>query len=138
MRFQIPQFLERETKIFGPLTFRQFIYIGVAGAIIFVLYFTLAQANLMLFLVITIFLAGGAVILAFVQIGGKSLISVLGNVLTYSFSSRIYLWKRKSATPKLIKMKRAIKKKVEEGPILKISNKGRLEKLSTKIEIKTK
>ena len=31
MRFQVPQFIEIEDKIFGPLTFKQFIYI--AGSI---------------------------------------------------------------------------------------------------------
>ena len=37
MRFQVPQFIEVEDKIFGPFTFKQFIYIaggiGVAGVL---------------------------------------------------------------------------------------------------------
>src|SRR3990172_12458701 len=33
MQFQVPQFIEIEDKIFGPLTFKQFIYVaGGAGA----------------------------------------------------------------------------------------------------------
>ena len=28
MQFQVPQFIEVEDKIFGPLTFKQFIYMG--------------------------------------------------------------------------------------------------------------
>ena len=33
MQFQVPQFIEVEDKIFGPLTFKQFVYVlGGAGA----------------------------------------------------------------------------------------------------------
>ena len=31
MRFQVPQFIEIESKIFGPLTFKQFIYLAGGG-----------------------------------------------------------------------------------------------------------
>ena len=32
MQFQVPQFIEVEDKIFGPLTFKQFVYVaGGAG-----------------------------------------------------------------------------------------------------------
>ena len=38
MQFQVPQFIEIEDKIFGPLTAKQFFYILGGGAIIFLLY----------------------------------------------------------------------------------------------------
>ena len=38
MRFQVPQFIEIESKIFGPLTLKQFIYLIGGGGIIFILY----------------------------------------------------------------------------------------------------
>ena len=140
MRFQIPQFVERETKIFGPLTFKQFLYLGGAGAVIFVLYFTLAKTNFLLFCLITIFLIGGALIFAFLNIGGRSLLVVLGNFLFFFVSSKTYLWRKGRITPKLIKLEKKPKKEenVKEGPVLKISGKGRLEKLSTEIETNTK
>ncbi|MDO8436133.1 MAG: PrgI family protein [bacterium] len=139
MRYQIPQFIERETKIFGPLSFRQFFYVGIVGVIVFLLYFTIAKANFPLFLVITIFLTIGALIFAFVRIEGKPLITALSHFLIFSVSSRIYLWQRKEIALKLIKLERKPKEeKIDEGPVLKISGKGRLEKLSTKIEIKIK
>ena len=139
MRYQIPQFIERETKMFGPLSFRQFFYVGIVGVIVFLLYFTLAKANFLLFLLIAIFLTLGALVFAFVQIEGKPLLIVLSHFLFFSVSSRLYLWDRKEITPKLIKLeKKPEKEKPEEGPVLKISGKGRLEKLSTKIELKVK
>jgi len=38
MRFQVPQFIEVEDKIFGPLTLKQFIYLAGAGGVVFVLW----------------------------------------------------------------------------------------------------
>ena len=36
MRFEVPQFIDIEDKIIGPLTWRQFIYLGggVGGAVV--------------------------------------------------------------------------------------------------------
>ena len=41
MQFQVPQFIETEDKIVGPLTLRQFLYIGAAGLLSFLLFFVL-------------------------------------------------------------------------------------------------
>jgi hypothetical protein len=49
MRFSIPQFIEHTPKIIGPLTFKQFSFIGGAGAICFVLYFLLPQIIFIIF-----------------------------------------------------------------------------------------
>lgn len=139
MRFQVPQFIERETKIVGPLTFKQFIYVGIAGAVIFVLYFSLAKTNFFLFLLVTIFLVGGALAFAFINIGGRSLSTVLGNFFTFFLASKIYLWKRKEIPPKMIEIGK--KPKIEEsekGPVLKIAEKSQLKKLSTQIETRTR
>ena len=38
MRFQVPQFIEVEDKIFGPLTLKQFIYVFGGGGLCFVFY----------------------------------------------------------------------------------------------------
>jgi len=38
MRFQVPQFIEIESKIFGPLTFKQFIYLAGGAGLSFLFY----------------------------------------------------------------------------------------------------
>jgi hypothetical protein len=38
MRFQVPQFIEVEDKIFGPLTVKQFIYLAGGAGLVFILY----------------------------------------------------------------------------------------------------
>ncbi|KKW33480.1 MAG: hypothetical protein UY78_C0011G0009 [Parcubacteria group bacterium GW2011_GWA1_53_13] len=41
-QFQTPQFIEREAKIIGPLSFKQAAYVGVPLIINFVLWFLIA------------------------------------------------------------------------------------------------
>ena len=38
MQFKVPQFLEIEDKIFGPFTFKQFVYLAGGAGLCFVLY----------------------------------------------------------------------------------------------------
>jgi len=134
MQFQVPQFLERETRIAGPLTFRQFLYLGSAGLALFFLYFYLAAKNPFLFLLATVFLIGGAVSFAFLTIGGRSLTVVLMNLFNFSFSPRIYLWKKKVMSPVLIKKEKKAEEVPSRGPALRVVERSQLRQLATKIE----
>lgn len=133
MRFTIPQFIEHEAKIVGPLTFKQFIFIGIAGGVGFLLYFT---APFYIFLPACIALGGGAVALAFVKIGGRSLPTILGNSLKFLVAPKIYIWKKKEERVEVFKKVREIAEtKADELP-LKIAEKSQLKKLKTRIETK--
>jgi len=136
MRFSVPQFIEHEAKIVGPLTFRQFAFVGTAGAIGLILY---ASTPFPVFLVVTIIVGGTAAALAFLKIGGTSLPSLMGNFLKFGSEPKIYIWERKEQ-PGIKVYKREIKKgKVEERELpLKIAEKSRLKKLHTKMETETK
>ncbi len=139
MQFQIPQFIEKETKIVGPLSFRQFILVGFAGTIIFLLYFTLAKVNFLLFLLLAIILTGTSLLLSFVTVSGRSLPIVIGNFFIYSLSSRIYLWKKKQIAPRLVEVKKKPEpKKEKEPPTLRFVEKSQLKKLSIQIETKAR
>lgn len=136
MQFTVPQFIEQETKIVGPLTFRQFIYIGGGGIICFILYFTLAKNNFWLFVLVAIILMSIALAFAFLKIGGRSLTTILLNFFTFTIAPKIYLWRRKSVPPRIIER---IEKRVEPGKTspLKFADKSQLKKLSVDIETKT-
>jgi len=138
MRFTVPQFIEYETKIVGPLTFRQFIFVGIAGAICFFLYFTIGKTNFSLFIIACLIIGAIAISLAFLQIGGRPLLTIIGNFLRFKLTPKIYIWGKKEL-PITIFKKEEIKKeeKVEELP-LKIAEKSRLKKIKTQIETKTK
>lgn len=137
MEFTVPQFIEREPKIVGPFTFKQFIFIGIAGGICIFLFFTVP---LYIFIVATIILLGGAFALAFLKIGKTSLPVFIKNFFSFLFKPKIYLWKKKTSPPKFLrKEKEKIKKKEEEigeESKLKVSTGSRLDELFTRIETK--
>jgi hypothetical protein len=136
MQFTVPQFIEHDPKIFGPMTFRQSIFVGVALAACFILYFTVGKENLMLFIFASILLLSAAGALAFVKINGRSLPSVFMNILSFSTGQKIYLWKRKEMAPKFIKRAGPLKAEKEDTQSLRFAEKSRLKKLSNQIEIK--
>jgi hypothetical protein len=137
MQFTVPQFIEHEAKVIGPLTFKQFIYVGFAGAICFVLYFL---ASFPVFLLGVLVLGGGSLALAFVKIGGRSLPTIVANVFKFGLSPKIYIWKKKE-TPTLVY--RAELKPIAQAPeekekfSLKKDEESQLKKLRTKIETKS-
>lgn len=133
MQFKVPQFIERKPKIVGPLTFRQFLYFALAGAVGFVLYFSASFSVFILVTIILFLLASG---LAFLQVGKQTLPTVLVNFLTYFVSPRIYLWRKRALPPKFSQRVEKPKEEKGEGPSLKIGEKSQLNKLSTKIEIR--
>jgi len=135
MRFTVPKFIEHEAKIVGPLTFKQFIFIGVAGAVGFILYFTVPFS---IFLIASLILGGGAMALAFLKIGGRSLPTILGNFLKFSISPKMFIWRKIEAPIKVFKKEKIKKETVEEELPLKIAEKSQLKKLRTQIETKTK
>jgi hypothetical protein len=136
MQFTVPQFIEHDPKIFGPMTFKQSIFVGIALATCFILYFTVGKENLMLFIFISALLLSVAGALAFVKINGRSLPSVFMNILSFSMGQKIYLWKRKEMAPKFIKRTGPIKVEKEDAQSLRFAEKSRLKKLSNQIEIK--
>lgn len=92
MRFQVPQFIEVEDKIFGPLTLKQFIYLLGGGAAIFLLYISLP---FFLFVLIAPPFGVLAVALAFYKINNKPFINVLENAFSYARQTKIYIWKKR-------------------------------------------
>jgi hypothetical protein len=137
MQFTVPQFIEHDPKIFGPLTFRQSAFVGAAIAGSFIFYFTVGKQNLGLFLLIAILLLSAAGALAFIKINGKSLPSAMGNVLSFSLGQKIYLWKKKELVPKFIKRSYApLKIEKEKDKSLTLVGKSRLKDLSNQLEAK--
>ena len=70
MEFTVPQFIEKEPKIVGPFTFKQFIFIGIAGGLSIFLFFAV---SFFIFIILAIILLGGAFSLAFLKIERISL-----------------------------------------------------------------
>ncbi len=91
MQFQVPQFIEVEDKIFGPLTFKQFIYLVGGGGISFVIYSVLP---FFLAILLIVPVAALSLALAFYKINNKPFIGVLEAAFKYAFGNKLYIWKK--------------------------------------------
>ena len=92
MRFQVPQFIDVEDKIFGPFTFRQFLYLfGGAGLIFVFLNLFPRIIAVLLAIPVALFSVG----LAFYRVNNRPFIQLVEAYFKYFFGSRLYLWKKK-------------------------------------------
>src|SRR5580693_1602748 len=102
MQFQVPQFIEVEDKIFGPLTFKQFIYIlgGIGAAY-------LAWRLLPLFIAgpVILAVAGAAASLAFLEYNGRPFILSVENAFYFLIHPKLYLWNNERRAKKTIAQK---------------------------------
>ncbi len=93
MRFQVPQFIEVEDRIFGPLTLRQFIYLAGAVGLIVIIWAISPSFILTVILATPVAALGGA--LAFLKINNRPFILTLESAFYFLLSSRLYLWKKR-------------------------------------------
>lgn len=92
MQFQVPQFIEMEDKIIGPLTLKQFGFVAVAGVTCFIFFKTLTTT----FAVILSFpVALSAMVLAFGKIKGIPALKYITSFIKFSLKPQLYLWKKK-------------------------------------------
>jgi len=92
VRFQVPQFIEIEDKVIGPFTFKQFLYLlgGAGGS--FIVYRFLPFYLAVLVIVPFALLAFA---LAFYKVNERPFIDIVVSAIAFSFSSKLYLWKKK-------------------------------------------
>ena len=92
MQFQVPQFIEVEDKIFGPLTFKQFVYVagGVGASYIILRVFPIYLAGPLILAI-----GGLAAALAFFQYNGRPFIHALEDGFFFLIGSKLYLWGNK-------------------------------------------
>lgn len=91
-RYQVPQFIEVEDKIFGPLTLKQFIYLAGGGGICLI-FFTLLPLYLTFMLALPV--VALSLGLAFYQVNGRPLIVALEHAVMYLLGNKLYLWKQR-------------------------------------------
>lgn len=111
MRFQVPQFIEVEDKIFGPLTLKQFIYL-VGGAGLSFIFYRYLPFYLAVFFILPI--AGFSLALAFYKINKKPFINVVEAAFKYTLGNKLYVW-RKVARPRTEEERQ--EKKAEEATL---------------------
>ncbi|MEK9175677.1 MAG: PrgI family protein [Patescibacteria group bacterium] len=93
-QYQVPQFIDIEDKVFGPLTIKQFLYIFI-GAIPVVLIYMFFKGWVLFVLGVPIAIFVG--VITFYKPNGVPMPKVVRNFLSYALSNKLYLWKKKAA-----------------------------------------
>ena len=93
-QYQVPQFIDVEDKVFGPLTIKQFLYLG-GGALMNVIVYSVFKPWVLL--VLGFPFAALALALAFYKYNGVPFPKVFISMTRYVFSKKLYLWKKKEA-----------------------------------------
>lgn len=92
MRFQVPQFIETETKLVGPLTLKQFLWIGSGGALLFLSFMILP---IYVFIPTSIVVAVIFGALAFIKIDNIPLFNYVVYGLSYFANQKKYFFVKK-------------------------------------------
>jgi len=133
MQFQIPQFIEVEDKIFGPFTFKQFIYMTGAAGLAFIAYRVLP-----LYVAVVVIVGFGSLgaALALFEWNGRPFILALEYGFYYFIHTKLYIWSHKR---KEKKAKEAMKERklVSEVYVPRLSE-SKLHDLAWSLDIKEK
>jgi hypothetical protein len=95
MRHEVPQFIDIEDKIFGPLTFRQAIYIAGSVGAAFIIFYSLSRTSFDIPTTIKVIFStppialGGA--LAFVKINKRPFINFMESAFSYFLAPKRYI-----------------------------------------------
>jgi hypothetical protein len=91
MRYQVPQFIEVEDKIFGPLTVKQFLYLGGGAGLTFIV---IKILPLFIGIPLAVPVAGFFLALAFYKPNNKPFIDMVESAFNYAVGSKLYIWKK--------------------------------------------
>ncbi|MFA6608543.1 MAG: PrgI family protein [Candidatus Paceibacterota bacterium] len=95
MQFRVPQFIDIEDKVVGPLTLKQFGYILGAGGFSFLIWTFIPikiVAIILILAIVSLFLS-----LAFVKINNRPFADLLESAFAYYTGGKVYTWKQPSA-----------------------------------------
>lgn len=92
MQFRVPQFIDVEDKVVGPLTLKQFAYILGAGGFSFIIWTFIPVKVVALVLMLAV--SGLFLSLAFVKINNRPFADILESAFAYYTGNKIYTWKQ--------------------------------------------
>lgn len=130
MYFQVPQFIDIEDKIFGPLSFKQFIYV-LGGAAVAFTFFKLLPSVIAFILAAPV--VAFALALAFYKVNNRPFIMIVQSWLAYKMGTKLYTWKVRKNEEKNDTIKKVVKES-ELGNVPKLSQ-SKLREMSWSLDI---
>lgn len=122
-QYFVPQFVEQETKILGPLSLRQLVIVLVGVGINYLLYLT---KNTALTIFGFLFFTLGSLAIAFLKVEGQDFITIIKSALSLAFSSKVVYWEAEHEKDGI--------KIVEKEPIEQVTQKINVVKRSVATE----
>ena len=111
-QFVVPQFIDVEDKIIGPITVRQFVILLVSGGIMFAAY---KLADFALFLTIAVITAIFTILFAFIKVNGRPIHFLLLNFIQTLKKPKLRVWDKTLSEGEL----KNYMQKVEIKPMIK-------------------
>ena len=132
MRYEVPQFIEIEDKIVGPLTWKQFVFLagGAGGAVL--LWLSLPPL-IAIFLIVPI--AVLALALAFYKYNQRPFILLLESWFFYTFGSKLYIWKKREKKASPPSIEEEVEAMVNPQPYVPKMSDSKLKDLSWALDI---
>lgn len=125
MLFNIPQFIDKEDKIVGPLTAKQLGWMFGAGGVMLLLW---AILDISAFIMASIPVAAIFGALAFYRPNNMSLIAFIFSSVQFFFRPKMYIWKR---VPEMPKIQKKTPKKIKYVPREdKVVNNAKIEEIA--------
>lgn len=93
MLFNVPQFIDIEDKIVGPLTARQLGWLAIGSVVALILYTFLDKASFIFSVIIVAIIFGG---LAFYRPYNQPLIKLITSSIMFATRPKMYIWKREA------------------------------------------
>ena len=94
LQFTVPQFIDVEDKIIGPISVRQFVVILGGGIMVTACYFLLPFVP---FLIVSIIFLGITALFAFYRVNGQALHEFMLNIIMTSRRPRLKVWSKRLA-----------------------------------------
>jgi hypothetical protein len=114
MRFEVPKFIEFEDKIFGPFTWKQFLYLcGGAGSLLIAQHFL---KDIFWSIIVTSPIIVVSLALTFYKVNGQNFDVILKASVQYFFRQKLYVWKAKK--PEKKKLEPINQPQINKEPII--------------------
>lgn len=135
MRFQIPQFIDVEDKLFGPFTLKQFIYLAggastAVAAIVFLgVFFGLIVSSPILAL---------AIALAFYRPNNRPFVNYLESIFQFYIKDKLYIWSKKEPTTIFSETEGETKNKKYSSIVVPNLSQSKLKDMNWELDVKKK
>lgn len=116
MQFHIPQYIEIEDKLFGPLTLKQAIYVAGGAGAAYLVYRAIPPLFLKTPLIFGVAVLTWALAFYPTEKMGKPFIDIMQAAFSYALGNKLYTWKKTQKEPALGKEEEFISSGVPGTP----------------------